>query len=70
MDKKNDVQKVKNLNEIVQPESENKPTNAGCLHYKRKAKFVVSPPSPSMHLASGLEASTTKEQEVKNNSSQ
>lgn len=49
MDKKNDIQKVKNLSEIVQPESDIKPTNAGCSHYKRKAKFVVSSLLPCMH---------------------
>ncbi|CRK99585.1 CLUMA_CG012897, isoform A [Clunio marinus] len=39
MDKKNDVQKVKNLSEIVQ--TDNAESNEkGCMHYKRKAKFV------------------------------
>lgn len=40
MDKDNEVQKVKNLSEIVQPE---KPSSksSGCSHYKRKARFVV-----------------------------
>lgn len=41
MDKKNEVQKVKNLSEIVQT-SQNANSNSGCSHYKRKAKFVVS----------------------------
>lgn len=50
MDKENEVQKLKNLNEIVQ--SDNK-TNAGCSHYKRKAKFVVS--LPQCHLVNAFE---------------
>lgn len=70
MDKKNDVQKVKNLSEIVETNPESKPTSAGCVHYKRKAKFVVSSPPPSVHLRSGIEASSREVQEVKNNSSQ
>ena len=40
MDKQNEMQKLK-LNEISQG---NKPSTneSGCIHYKRKAKFVVS----------------------------
>ena len=40
MDKENDVQKLKNLSEIVQQDKE-AARKAGCSHYKRKAKFVV-----------------------------
>lgn len=41
MDKEKEVKKLKNLSEIVHPET-NTNTAAGCSHYKRKAKFVAS----------------------------